>query len=142
MRRAQAERKEGRSGNKPPRPSLNADTLCSPFSSDYSTEILIFSPQCGQMMYASFSLGVCFSESVKTNSLTLHPIAFAIFSIVDNRMSFFSLNRRETETRLIPRRSANSIWVIPYFSNVSLNLIIYIFNTLHLKSDAKIILSF
>nr|DAR61597.1 MAG TPA: hypothetical protein [Caudoviricetes sp.] len=26
--RAQAERKEGRSGNKPPRPSLNADNFC------------------------------------------------------------------------------------------------------------------
>ena len=30
--RAQAERKEGRSGNKPPRPSLNADNFCSPLS--------------------------------------------------------------------------------------------------------------
>lgn len=30
--RAPTERKEGRSGNKPPRPSLNADNFCSPFS--------------------------------------------------------------------------------------------------------------
>ena len=51
-----------------------------------------------------------------------------------------------SSVRLVKRdiRDDNSelIWVIPYFSNVSLNLIIYIFNTLHLKSDAKIILSF
>lgn len=30
--RAPTERKEGRSGNKPPRPSLNVDNFCSPFS--------------------------------------------------------------------------------------------------------------
>nr|DAU73009.1 MAG TPA: hypothetical protein [Caudoviricetes sp.]DAV75351.1 MAG TPA: hypothetical protein [Caudoviricetes sp.] len=96
---------------------------------------------------AEYNSPPCFIRAMKSliasslfclsnNSATGQPIAFAIFSIVDIRKSFFSLSKRETETLFIPIRSARSCCVTPYLLRTSLNLIIR--NTLHCYFLAKI----
>lgn len=94
-----------------------------PVSCYFSTLNFIRSPQCGQMINVCFSLS---SEtfSLSINSVIEHPIASAIFASVESLKSFFSLNKRDIETRLISRRFANSIWLTPYFSKMLLNFIV------------------
>ena len=94
-----------------------------PVSCYFSTLNLIRSPQWGQIINVCFSLS---SEtfSLSINSVIEHPIASAIFVSVESLKSFFSLNKRDIETRLMSRRFANSIWLTPYFSKMLLNFIL------------------